>query len=448
MRMRWIRRRLTALVIGISAAVVGAAFPAVMIAQEGVLGIPMARAGSGTSWLPDASTMHAAHSTMGAWTLMTHGVAFLQYDNQGGPRGDTQLGSVNWGMLMGARDVGGGRLQLRGMLSLEPWTVTSRGYPLLLQSGEAYRGAALVDRQHPHDLFMELAVQYEHAVSKDVAFSLYAAPVGEPATGPVAFPHRLSAANDPLAPISHHWQDATHIAFGTVTAGIFTRTLKVEASAFNGREPDENRTNFDYRGRSLDSYAGRVSWNPTENWSLSSSFAYMKSPEGLHPDLSVHRSTASVAYVRPMANDAMLAMTAVYGANRRSGESSSEPSYLIEGNLDFRTRHSVFGRIENVKKESADLALPASVKASAVNVSSIVLGYAYDLNTDGPVRAALGVRGSLNFVPQSIEAAYGSRTPGGFAVYFRLRPASMKKEMDHSKMKGMPMADGTARGAP
>ena len=416
-------------------------------AQDAALGIPSAREGSGTSWLPDAAPMHAVHGAIGGWYVMSHGTAFLQYDRQNGPRGSDQIGSVNWGMLSAAHDLGGGRLQLKGMLSLEPFTVTTRGYPLLLQSGEAYKGAALVDRQHPHDLFMELAVQYDHAVGKDLALSVYAAPVGEPAVGPVAFPHRPSAANDPFAPISHHWQDATHIAFGTLTAGIFSRSIRVEASAFNGREPDENRTNFDYKGRSLDSFAGRVSWNPSANLSLSGSFAYLKSPEQLHPDLSVHRVTASAAYVQPVAGIGTLAMTAVFGANRRAGEATSEPSYLIEGNVDFRGRHSLFGRAEHVQKETADLSLPPSVREAAVNISSVVLGYTYDLNDSGPVRLGLGVRGSLNFVPQSIEAAYGSRTPGGFALFLRLRPAPMKMAMDHS-MHGMPMADSTTRGAP
>lgn len=408
-------------------------------AQDGVLGIPMSRAGSGTSWLPDASPMHAAHATAGAWTLMAHGVAFLQYDHQGGPRGSDQVGSVNWGMLMAGRDLGGGRLQLRGMLSLEPFTVGGRGYPLLLQSGEAYRGAPLVDRQHPHDLFMEVAALYEHAVGKDLGLSLYVAPVGEPASGPVAFPHRPSAAGDPLAPIAHHWQDATHIAFGTVTAGVFTRTVKVEGSVFNGREPDENRTNFDYRGRSLDSYAGRVSWNPMANWSLSGSFAFLKSPEGLRPDESVHRFTASALYSRELGGNRSLALAAVYGANRRSGEPTGEPSYLMEGNLVIRARHSVFGRLEYVRKETADLSLPATVGADAVNVGEATLGYSYDLNGTGPVRLGLGVRASLNFLPRSLESAYGSRTPGGIAIFLRLRPAPMPP-MQHHMMDGMPMA--------
>ena len=186
---------------------------------------------------------------------MVHGVAYAEYDKQLGARGDDQFGSINWGMLMAMHSLWGGMLHLHGMLSAEPATIGSAGYPLLLQSGESYRGETLHDRQHPHDLFMELAALYEHPVAQNLALSLYVAPVGEPAIGPVAFPHRPSAASDPLAPLGHHWQDATHITFGVLTLGMFSRTWKVEGSIFNGREPDEHRT--DIETRTLDSYAGK-----------------------------------------------------------------------------------------------------------------------------------------------------------------------------------------------
>jgi len=202
--------------------------------------------------------MHAAHYMLGRWTLMLHGQGSFQYDWQGGSRGSSQLGVVNWAMAVATRPLGAGQLQLRAMLSAEPWTIGSRGYPLLLQSGESYRGAALHDRQHPHDLFMELAALYERPVARNVGLSLYLAPVAEPAVGPVAFPHRPSAAADPLAPISHHWQDGTHITFGVVTVGVFTGAVKLEASWFNGREPDDHRTGFDYAGGRLDSYGARL----------------------------------------------------------------------------------------------------------------------------------------------------------------------------------------------
>src|SRR5579864_8153548 len=212
--------------------------------MAGVLGIPMNRDGSGTSWLPDASPMMANHFSAGAWNFMFHYRAFVYYDRQNDAdqarRGDDQFGSVNWAMLMAGRDLARGHLELRGMMSAEPWTVGAGGYPLLLQSGESYRGQPLHDRQHPHDLFMELAAIYTHSLGKNLALQAYVAPVGEPASGPVAFPHRPSAAGDPFAPLGHHWQDATHISYAVFTAKTYSRSLKLETSIFNGREPAQD----------------------------------------------------------------------------------------------------------------------------------------------------------------------------------------------------------------
>ena len=217
----------------------------------------------------------------GSWFLMVHGFGFVQYDAQGGSRGDEQFGSLNWGMLMASRDLAGGRFQVRTMLSFDAATVSNRGYPLLLQSGESYRGQPLHDRQHPHDFWMELAVMYERAVSSKLGLALYAAPSGEPALGPVAFMHRPSAMDNPFAPLSHHWQDATHISFGVVSAGIFGPSWKIEGSAFNGREPDEERWGFD-RLR-LNSYSGRLTINPSAGWSLAAGYGFLRNPDALRP---------------------------------------------------------------------------------------------------------------------------------------------------------------------
>ena len=396
---------------------------------DGPLGIPMERTGSGTSWLPDDSPMHAYHVMAGPWELMLHGVAFAMYDKQGSNRGDEQFSSVNWGMLMATRELGGGRLQLRGMMSAEPWTVGGRGYPLLLQTGETFQGQSLHDRQHPHDLFMELAGLYEHAISDQLGVSLYVAPVGEPAVGPVAFPHRPSAMNDPMAPISHHWQDATHISFGVLTAGVFTHALRLEGSMFNGREPDENRTNFDYSGRSLDSYSGRLSWSPTSHWSVMGSYAYLKSPEALKPYESVHRVNASIMNGRTFGAGGELATTFVYGANRHSTSTVVEPSYLLESNLEFGGAHSVFGRAEYVKKGAEDLVLGGG-PSGEFNITSLVAGYVYEFDRVGNVRTGIGGRASVDFIPSALEPFYGTRSPKGFAIYVRFRPQRMSAGSD------------------
>ena len=420
------------------------------------LGISMQRMGSGTSWVPDATPMYASHSMLGGWDLMLHGVAFVQYDDQGSKRGDKQFGSVNWGMIMASHDLAGGRLSLRGMFSAEAFTVGIRGYPLLLQSGEAYRGQPLHDRQHPHDLFMELAALYDHAIGNNLALSLYAAPVGEPAIGPVAFPHRPSAASDPLAPIDHHWQDATHISFGVVTAGVYTRTVKLEASIFNGREPDEIRTNFDYKGRSLDSYAGRLTVNPNENWSLSASYAYLKSPEQLNPTQSLHRIVAAALYGRPFGLSGDWASSLIYGANKHAGDPQLSNSMLAETNLELDNRNTIFGRAEFVQKSAEELAIQSgmappppltdiigSPAASAqagqpmeFNVGELTLGYIREVTKVYGGSLGLGVAGTINAVPSTLQPIYGTRTPIGATVFFRLRPGRMKMNMG-APQKGM-----------
>jgi hypothetical protein len=389
--------------------------------RAGPLGIPESRMGSGTSWLPDASPMHAAHVVLGRWTLMLHGKGFLQYDWQGGARGSSQVGLINWAMAAASRRVGGGRLELRGMLSAEPWTIGRRGYPLLIQSGESYRGAPLHDRQHPHDLFMELAALYERPVTRNLGLSLYLAPVGEPALGPVAFPHRPSAADDPFAPISHHWQDGTHITFGVVTAGVFTRRVKLEGSWFNGREPDEQRTGFDYSGRRLDSYSGRVTVNPGSRWSMSAWYAYLKTPEVLHPEESLHRYGVSALTTQPFGRTGQWASAIIWGANDPIGSAQVSNSVLLESTLDVDGTNAFFGRAEYVRKRAEELALVPP--ASEYDLGALALGYVRTVGTVAGLVAGVGVRGSVNIVPSSLEVEYGSRTPVGVAVYLRLRPA-------------------------
>lgn len=408
--------------------------------NAGPLGIPETRMGSGTSWQPDASPMHDAHVMLGHWTLMLHGQGFFQYDWQGGSRGSNQLGIVNWAMAAATRPLGGGRLQLRGMLSAEPWTIGSRGYPLLVQSGESYQGAPLHDRQHPHDLFMELAALYERPVAGSLGLSLYLAPVGDPAVGPVAFPHRPSAADDPLAPISHHWQDGTHITFGVVTAGVFTRSAKLEASWFNGREPDENRTNFDYSGRSLDSYAGRLTMNPGPRWSLSAWYSYLKSPEGLHPDESLHRLGAAALTTQAVGAGGTWSSALIYGANNQIGTGRLASSVLVESTLDVDGTNAVFGRAEYVQKSAQELVIGSEPTTTEYHVGAVALGYLRTVGTVGGLAAGVGVRGSLNFVPASLDAVYGGRTPAGVAIYFRLRPAGAHAGGMHRE--GMPGMDG------
>jgi hypothetical protein len=423
---------------------------------ERPFGIPMTRMGSGTAWLPDASAMRAWHVMAGSWILMVHGDAFLQYDHQGGPRGADQVGSINWGMLMAMREVGGGTLHLHGMASAEPLTVGARGYPLLLQSGETYRGEPLHDRQHPHDLFMELSALYERALNQRLGVMLYAAPVGEPAIGPVAYMHRPSALNDPFAPLSHHWTDATHITYGVLTAGLFTKHVKLEGTLFNGREPDQDRYDFDFH--SLDSYGARLSVIPTPHWALSTSYGYLKQPEALHPDENQHRVGASILHTVRLGRQGEWASALIYGANKHvaaagGAAGSWEHSILAESNLQLDQSNSVFGRVEYVRKSGEELALGESFDDQEFDLGTVSLGYVREFAGFHGATFGLGARGALNLVPAALENVYGSRTPVGLAVFLRVRPGllegahTMDPEMHHGDMGKMtPNADAPGQG--
>jgi len=391
--------------------------------MTGVLGVPMDRMGSGTTWIPDAVSLPSKHSMLGRWSLMLHGFVFGEYDRQSGPRGDDQWGVINWGMLMASRDFAGGQLQLRTMLSLDPATITSRGYPLLGQTGETYKGQPLRDRQHPHDFFKELGVLYERPIGSSVGVTFYAAPSGEPALGPVAFMHRPSAMDDPIAPLGHHWQDATHISFGVLTAGVFTRQWKLEGSVFNGREPNEKRWDFD-RIR-LDSYSGRLTVNPDSQWSLTLGHGFLKSPEALEPDVSLHRTTASMLHGRRVGPAGQWATAIVWGMN--AGHGAATQAILLESELILDARNTIFMRADRAEKTADELALatPGSgIDAEFVfEVSSFSLGYIREIARPRGLTIGLGVRGTLNILPAALEPFYSSRTPTGLVLYLRLRPA-------------------------
>lgn len=416
--------------------------------MTGPLGISMERMGSGTTWIPDAVSMPSRERMFGKWMVMAHGAANLQYDHQPGPRGADQFGSLNWAMLMASRDVAGGRFQARTMLSLDALTVSPRGYPLLLQSGEAYRGQPLHDRQHPHDFFMELAALYERELTPRVGWTIYGGPSGEPALGPVAFMHRPSAMDNPAAPLSHHWQDATHVSFGVLTTGIFTKTLRLEGSVFNGREPDENRWNFD--PIKFDSYSTRLSVNPSANWSFSAGYGYLRSPEALRPGESIHRVTASVLHGTNIGMEGKWASSLVWGANKHSGQTGLSNSLLAETETILDRANTIFARAEWVQKSAGDIvvdkastSLPVYPSTRTFSISTAQLGYIREIARARWTTIGLGAAATLNFVPGGLEPYYGSRRPIGTFVFLRVRPFHSGGE-DHSMME-MGMAGTNSR---
>jgi hypothetical protein len=384
--------------------------------------MPPAREGSGTSWLPDESPMYAVHKQAGSWTLMSHGNGFLQYLHESGDRGADQVGSINWIMGMADRTIGDGHLGLRAMVSLEPLTIRGCGYPDLLASGEVCKGEAIHDRQHPHDLFMELAATYDRPLTANLRWQVYGGPVGEPALGPTAFPHRISAMVSPLAPITHHWLDATHITFGVITGGIYGDRWKAEASVFNGREPDEHRADFDFGA--LDSWSGRAWFVPTARWALQMSAGHLTEAEAGHDGgrrIDVDRLTASATYHRKLAATGIWATTVGWGRNK-APEASGTNALMAETNLTLGERDAWFGRFEWAQKSGDDLDLESH---DDFTVAKFEGGYTRYLNARNGLKPGAGIGLSAGVVPQSLVASYGRRLNVGVAVYLTLRPSDM-----------------------
>ena len=381
-------------------------------AMRGMYGpYPMTREASGTSWQPDRALHQGWHSMRGSWSLMLHGMADLAYDHQGGGRGDERFFGGNMVMGMAQRDFGPGHLGFRAMVSAEPATIDRTGYPLLLQTGETANGRTpLIDRQHPHDLFMELAGTYSVSRGKRSVF-LYGGLPGEPALGPPAFMHRFSAMNVPLAPITHHWLDSSHITFGVLTAGVVLDRVKLEASAFRGREPDQNR--WDLETPKLDSHAFRLSWNPAAAWAMQVSRGRLNSPEQLEPDIDVDRTTASAMYAREWPGGHWES-TLAWGQNRNRPGPRLD-AVTIESAVRLREKHVVFARLERVKKD--ELFPEGDPRAGQIyGVGDVLAGYRCDFWRGAHVALGLGALGSVSSVPAAIRDVYG-RDPASFAMF-------------------------------
>lgn len=374
--------------------------------------VPAYTSGSGTARNPGAdNAAHGLHVMAGDWSVMAHGFAWATYTDQGGPRGDSSAFVTSMAMLTANRSLGdGARLTLRSMLSLEP-LLGRRGYPNLFATGETADGAtALIDRQHPHDLFMELAARIDVDAGSGSVF-VYAAPVGEPAIGPSAFMMRASARYQSLSPITHHWFDSTHISYGVVTAGYAAPKWQIEASGFRGREPDQYR--WDIERLALDSWSVRATWTPSPAWAMQISHARLKSPEQLEPFRDEARTTASVQY----AHKGLSALLAFSNKHKLPGRALT--AWLGEVNWEFGRHDTLFARAENVANDELFPNPADPLHDRTFRVSKLESGYAYRMPLAGPVELALGGAVGVYDKPAALDAAYG-RFPLSFSLFAKV----------------------------
>lgn len=401
----------------------------------------MGAMGSGTSWQPSSGPMYMYHRMAGDWLLMFHYNVFAGMNWQGGPRGVTKAESANWFMPMAYHRLGNGTLQLRGMFSAEPFTFPPGGSPLLFQTGETYKGKPLIDRQHPHDLFMELSAQYTSPLGERGTWFTYFGYPGEPALGPVAFMHRMSASENPSATLSHHLQDSTHISFGVFTTGFAYRWFKLEGSIFNGREPDENRYNFDTH--KWNSRSARLSVMPNANLTMQVSYGFLRSPEASEPTTDIRRATASIQYNKPF-DHGNWASAFVWGRNHTStpGEIHNLNGYTFESTVNFLDRNYFYTRLELVDKNellrASDRALLAiSDDHPSFRIGAYTFGGARDLWNTDKISMAIGSDLTFYSKPSILDRIYGTN-PVSWKVFFRLRPGKMNMSMHgaHGRMGG------------
>jgi hypothetical protein len=317
-----------------------------------------------------------------------------------------------------------GLLSSSVMISLDRLVMGGAGYPLLFQSGETWQGEPLIDRQHPHELFSGISIGYSHRITEKIDLYGYLGYPGEPAVGPVAFMHRASALSNPDAPLGHHWQDATHIVFGVATFGIRYSIVKLEGSVFTGREPDENRYDFD-KPR-FDSYSYRASMIPFHSVTFQFSQAFLESPELLHPGEDVFRTTASLQHSSAINMHRYILSSFVYGLNSR--DEIDEHSLLLESNL-ILPRANVYGRFEQIQKSAEELAIPLE-DDRIFDISAFTIGAAYKLATFSNTDLFAGLQGTINATDNRLKDLYGTSPLSG-ELYLRFSPSMMDSGADH-----------------
>jgi hypothetical protein len=393
----------------------GMDMPGMDMSQPALDWMPSPHSASGTGWQPAATAGHFWMKSAGAWDLMAHGVVFAGYNQQGGPRGEGKAESVNSLMLMEQHKLWSGSILFREMFSAESLTAPHPGFPELFQTGETYHGQPLIDHQHPHNVFSELSFFYTRPISEKVSWEFYGAPAGEPALGPVAFMHRASASELPMAPLAHHLQDSTHTSFGVITTGLVVDRFRIEGSVFNGREPDEKRYGIQFAA--LDSWSARLSVAASPNWTAQYSYGRLERPEALEPG-SQRRQTASVEYVRPFTKGSW-ATSVVWGRVHKEVNSHNLNSYLLETTANFKLRNYAFSRMELVDKDEL---FPDNPLLPSFRIGAYTFGGAHDLVQSRLWQLALGADVTFYTKPSALDSTYG-KNPVSFQVFLRVRPA-------------------------
>lgn len=400
-----------------------------------IVALNLSRLGSGTAWLPDSAVVPMLESRAGSWSLMAHGKGFGTFDRQWTLHGDTRAALLDWEMGSASRMVGQGLIRFAAMTSLESFFMPDTGYPQLLQSGETFHGRRIANTQHPHDLIGELSGSFDYPIISNLAISFYGAAVGEPAIGPVVYQHRLSATDDPFAPLGHHWQDASHGSHGVATVGAYTSWFKLEGSAFNARMPDENRRDIDYGNAKLDSYSGRLTVAPTGTVVASAWAGYLNADDPLAPNIAMQRYGASLLTDTHGIRGGRLSTAVIWGLNNHHHDERLHDhdaavqmthhlssSVLLEATLGVGSQTQLFGRAEQVQKMADDLGFLGGNLMETFNVRALSIGASRQMTSVRELTFGAGGRLTFNFLPETLRYTYTTTHPAGFALYMTVAP--------------------------
>ena len=386
--------------------------------------------------VPARAQDHDHDHAPSAWTFMQDGVVWVMFNDQGSPRGKTEIKAPNWWMGMFERRVGRGTLTFDAMLSLDAATVGAQGYSHIFQIGETYQGNALIDHQHPHDFLMQAAAIWRQPFVRGTTLTLAGAPVGEPALGPVAFMHRSSAVENPMSPLSHHTLDSTHITMGVLTASLEKNAFQVESSVFHGREPDENRWDLMDPG-ALDSWSVRGWWRPSREWSAQVSYGFITQPDALEEG-NVKRTTASLTWDKPRP-DGSTALTLAWGRNWKIG--GTYDAVLAELTRTYGWNGTIYWRTEVVQVEDDVLRTGVHIFQGGRKKAHVVLPGRRDFVgafTIGATKtfwqprrwdAAAGGQVTTYAVPAQLAPFYGNQ-PWSVQLFVRVRPPAMHRMVD------------------
>ena len=352
-----------------------------------------------------------------SWQIHSQTVLTVISDSQNGPRGGDKTFLAGMTMLMASRALGGNNtLALEAMLSPDPF-MGKDGYPLLLQTGETADGTTeLIDRQHPHDLFMGLGATVTHRFGDDASAFVNVGYPGEIAFGPTAFMHRASSQSFPTAPITHHWLDSGHITMGVITGGVTKGSIKIEISQFTGREPDEKRFNLD--PVHLDSTAVRVTWAMTPDLTVQASWARQVSPEELAPAVNLRKSSLSFEYARDFGARGKLNSTLAFGRKQEEhGTDKPLDAYLFENTWRINAKWTALARFERTHNDEL------APGAHWVGKSEIGGMRTFAINDNTSV--GVGIVRQFNSVPDALKPAYGNH-PNGTVAFVTLKVHAMK----------------------